>query len=64
MDSKASTTLTWRFIAIAKNIRIFFAYELGFNRCIDKVKEFYTNSDPNFLTLIDLDAKSLIKRRL
>lgn len=51
-----------RFIEIAKNIEVFFfAFQLGFNRCIDKAKEFYPNVDPNFLTLTDMDAKSFIK---
>lgn len=40
-----------------------FTFELGFNRCIWKVK-FDPNMDPNFLTLIDLDVESLIEEVL
>lgn len=51
-----------RFITITENMKIFFfAFELGFNRCILKVKEFFSNIDKLFLTLTDLDAQSLIK---
>lgn len=50
------------FISIAKNTKVFFfTFKLGFNRCIQKVKEFYLNIDSNFLTLTDLDVQSLIK---
>lgn len=50
-----------RFIAIAKNSEVFFfAYELDFNRCIQKMKDFFPNIDTNFLTLTNLDAQSLI----
>lgn len=54
--------LARRFIAIFENMGAFvFAFELGFNRCIRKVKEFFLNIATNFLILIDLDAQSLIE---
>lgn len=51
--------------AITKNTSIFsFTFELGFNRCILMAKKFFPNLDTNLLTLIDLDAWSLIKEVL
>lgn len=45
-----------RFIAIVKNSKVFLSiFELDFNMCIQKAKEFFPNIDTNFLTLIDLD---------
>ncbi|EHA8589067.1 hypothetical protein COCNU_scaffold007880G000080 [Cocos nucifera] len=37
----------------------FWAYEMGFNYCITKVKEFFSNIDLAFLTLMDMDIKEL-----
>lgn len=54
-----------KYIAIAKNIRVFFfAFEPGFNKSIQKIKEFFLNIATNFLTLTNLDAQSLIKEVL
>lgn len=52
---------TIRYQAIVNNTGIFFfAFELCFNRWIQKAKEFFPNIDPNILTLIDMDAQFLI----
>lgn len=34
---------------------------MGFNRCISKIKELYTDIDIDLLILIDLDSESLIE---
>lgn len=49
-----------RFIAIAENLEVFY-FELGFNRYIQKLKEFFPNINTNFLALTDLNAQSLIE---
>lgn len=47
--------------AISENTsNFFFAFELSFNRYIQKAKEFFPNINPHFLTLIDLNVQSLI----
>lgn len=57
MQAKADTR---RFIAITENSKVlFFSYQLGFNKFIQKAKEFFPNIHTNFLTLADLDSPSL-----
>lgn len=57
---KLSKANARRCLAITKNLEVFFfTFELGFNRYIQKVKELFSNIDPNHFTLTDLDAQSL-----
>lgn len=64
-ETKIMRTVARRFIALFENIGAFiFIFELGFNRCIRKVKKLFPNIDPNFLTLMNQDAQSLIEKIL